>query len=122
MKHTPTPASRKPAMSNACPGRCWSGLAVAAAAVFVASATAVAQPGPPCAALPGHAKLRSALQAVVKEGKEANTGMGNQEWAAVVDRDGTVCAVVFSGPDRSAQWPGSRVIAAEKASTANALS
>jgi uncharacterized protein GlcG (DUF336 family) len=33
-----------------------------------------------------------------------------------------VCAVVFSGPDRGAQWPGSRAIAAEKASTANALS
>jgi len=30
--------------------------------------------------------------------------------------------VVFSGPDRGAQWPGSRVIAAEKASTTNALS
>jgi uncharacterized protein GlcG (DUF336 family) len=48
--------------------------------------------------------------------------MGNQEWAAVVNRDGIVCAVVFSGPDRSAEWPGSRLIAAEKASTANALS
>ena len=33
-----------------------------------------------------------------------------------------VCAVAFSGPDRSAEWPGSRVIAAEKASTANAMS
>jgi uncharacterized protein GlcG (DUF336 family) len=58
----------------------------------------------------------------VKEGKEANSGMGNPEWAAIVDRDGTVCAVVFSGPDRSAEWPGSRLIAAEKANTANALS
>jgi uncharacterized protein GlcG (DUF336 family) len=75
-----------------------------------------------CEKLPDHGKLQSALQAVVKEGKAANSGMGNQEWAAVVNRDGIVCAVVFSGPDRNAEWPGSRVIAAEKASTANALS
>jgi uncharacterized protein GlcG (DUF336 family) len=40
----------------------------------------------------------------------------------VVNRDGLVCAVVFSGPDRGAQWPGSRLIAAQKAHTANALS
>jgi uncharacterized protein GlcG (DUF336 family) len=72
--------------------------------------------------MPDHGKLQQTLQAVVKEGKEANSGLGNQEWAVLVDRDGIVCAVVFSGPDRSAEWPGSRVIAAEKASTANALS
>jgi hypothetical protein len=29
-------------------------------------------------------------------------------------------AVVFSGPDRIVEWPGSRMIAAEKANTANA--
>jgi uncharacterized protein GlcG (DUF336 family) len=75
-----------------------------------------------CGALPDHGKLRAALQAVVKLGQDVNTGLGNQEWAAVVNRDGLVCAVVFSGPERGAQWPGSRLIAAEKASTANALS
>lgn len=76
----------------------------------------------PCAGMPDHGKLQQTLQAVVKEGKEANSGLGNPEWAVLVDRDGIVCAVVFSGPDRSAEWPGSRVIAAEKANTANALS
>jgi len=75
-----------------------------------------------CENLPDHGALKAALTAAVKEGKEANSGMGNPEWAATVNRDGIVCAVVFSGPDRSAEWPGSRVIAAEKASTANALS
>jgi uncharacterized protein GlcG (DUF336 family) len=75
-----------------------------------------------CEKLPDHASLRAALQEVVKEGKTANSGMGNQEWAATVNRDGIVCAVVFSGPDRNAEWPGSRLIAAEKANTANALS
>src|SRR4051812_40149078 len=81
-----------------------------------------APPNPGCGSLPDHGRLRSALQSVIKEGQNANTGLGNQEWAAVVNRDGIVCAVVFSGPDRTVEWPGSRVIAAEKASTANALS
>lgn len=92
--------------------------------VTLTASVAWAQPKPPatCAGLPDHAKLKATLQAVVKEGKEKNTGMGNQEWAAVVNRDGLVCAVVYSGPDRSTQWPGSRLIAAEKANTANALS
>jgi uncharacterized protein GlcG (DUF336 family) len=40
----------------------------------------------------------------------------------VVNRDGEVCAVVFSGNDRGDQWPGSRVISAQKANTANAFS
>jgi uncharacterized protein GlcG (DUF336 family) len=39
-----------------------------------------------------------------------------------VDRDGVVCAVAFTGSDRGAQWPGSRVISAQKANTANAFS
>jgi uncharacterized protein GlcG (DUF336 family) len=94
---------------------------LALSAVPAAPADA-AEPALGCGALPSHAKLLAALQAVVKQGKDANTGMGNQQWGAVVNRDGLVCAVVFSGPDRSAQWPGSRVIAAEKAHTANALS
>jgi len=78
--------------------------------------------GPDCSALPDHGKLKQVLTAVVKEGKDANTGLGNEMWAVVVNRDGVFCAVVFSGPDRGAQWPGSRLIAAEKANTANALS
>jgi uncharacterized protein GlcG (DUF336 family) len=75
-----------------------------------------------CPVLPDHARLRGALVQIQKEGKEKNSGVGNHFWAVVVDRDGNVCSVVYSGPDRSAQWPGSRLIAAEKAHTANALS
>jgi uncharacterized protein GlcG (DUF336 family) len=75
-----------------------------------------------CAVLPDFSQLKSTLTAVVKEGAGANSGLGNQEWAAVVNRDGLVCAIVFTGPDRGSQWPGSRVIAAVKASTANAFS
>src|SRR5436189_1698118 len=43
-------------------------------------------------------------------------------WATVVNRDGVVCAVTFTGTDRGSQWPGSRVISAQKANTANAFS
>jgi uncharacterized protein GlcG (DUF336 family) len=75
-----------------------------------------------CSELPDYQKLKTALTSVVKQGKESNSGMGNQEWAALVNRDGIVCTVVFSGPDRSADWPGSSLIAAKKANTANALS
>lgn len=81
-----------------------------------------AQPKADCTGLPDAGRLRSALQAVVKEGAAKNGGMGNQEWAVVVNRDGVGCAVVFSGVTRSDEWPGSRMIAAEKANTANALS
>ncbi len=43
-------------------------------------------------------------------------------WGTVVNRDGVVCAVAFSGSDRGSQWPGSRAISAQKANTANAFS
>jgi uncharacterized protein GlcG (DUF336 family) len=96
------------------------------AALFVVAGlsapSARAQGKTGCAALPDAAKVRQALQAVVKQGHAANTGLGNEMWASVVDRDGVVCAVVFSGADRGSQWPGSRLIAAQKANTANAFS
>lgn len=43
-------------------------------------------------------------------------------WGVIVDRDGIVCAVAFTGINRGAQFPGSRIIAATKANTANAFS
>jgi len=48
--------------------------------------------------------------------------IGLNMWATTVNRDGIVCAVAFSGADRGEQWPGSRVISAQKANTANAFS
>lgn len=72
-----------------------------------------------CAQLPNHAALQSALNAAVAA--EAS-GLNLHMWATLVDRDGIVCAVAFSGADRGAQWPGSRVISAQKANTANAFS
>jgi uncharacterized protein GlcG (DUF336 family) len=43
-------------------------------------------------------------------------------WGTVVNRDGIVCAVAFTGADRGSEWPGSRVISAQKANTANSFS
>src|SRR5438132_3831647 len=93
-------------------------LGALAVAVIVLFATPIlAQSG--CAGLPDHAALRSALiSAVAAE----SSGLDNQMWATIVDRDGVVCAVAFSGGDRGAQWPGSRVISAQKANTATAVS
>jgi uncharacterized protein GlcG (DUF336 family) len=78
--------------------------------------------GPDCTGLPDAGRLKTVVQGVVSQGSSKNGGMGNQEWAVVVNRDGVVCAIVFSGTTRSDEWPGSRVIAASKASTANGLS
>ncbi len=72
-----------------------------------------------CAGLPTHGQLKAALDtAVLAE----TSGLNNHMWATVVNRDGVVCAVAFSGVNRAAQWPGSRVISAQKANTANAFS
>ena len=72
-----------------------------------------------CAGLPTQPELKAALIAAVAE--EAS-GLDFHMWATIVDRDGVVCAVAFSGANRGAQWPGSRVISAQKANTANAFS
>jgi uncharacterized protein GlcG (DUF336 family) len=69
--------------------------------------------------LPSHAVLRSQLQQIVEE---QNGGLGFDMWATILDRDGKVVDVVFSGETRGDQWPGSRVISAQKANTANAFS
>jgi uncharacterized protein GlcG (DUF336 family) len=72
-----------------------------------------------CGSLPGYAQLKSALTKAVADEK---SGLDFEMWATIVDRDGVVCAVAFSGADRASQWPGSRVISAQKANTANAFS
>lgn len=69
--------------------------------------------------LPDAATLAAALKAAV--GTD-NGGFEFDLWATLVDRDGVVRAVVYSGDERTSQWPGSRVISAQKANTANAFS
>ena len=72
-----------------------------------------------CGEVPGYNSLKAALvQAVADE----TSGLNNHMWATLVDRDGNVCAVAYSGANRGAQWLGSRVISAQKANTGNAFS
>jgi uncharacterized protein GlcG (DUF336 family) len=85
--------------------------------VCVMSLSAYAQNS--CGSLPGYTALKAALDAAVMA---ETSGLNLHMWATIVDRDGIVCAVAFSGTDRGAQWPGSRVISAQKANTANSFS
>jgi len=72
-----------------------------------------------CAALPSYADLKAALKSAQSL---PNGGFSLNMWGTIVNRDGVVCAVAFTGNDRGDQWPGSRVISAQKANTANAFS
>lgn len=85
----------------------------------LSSASVMASSQKDCRGLPDHAALKTALDAAVAT---ETSGLDFDMWATVVNRDGVVCAVAFSGGDRGAQWPGSRVISAQKANTANAFS
>jgi uncharacterized protein GlcG (DUF336 family) len=95
------------------------------AVAFACSVVGInAQPQPQpaasgCGSLPGYAELKAALDSATAT---ETSGLNNQMWATIVDRDGIVCAVAFSGVNRGAQWPGSRAISAQKANTANAFS
>src|SRR5260370_25867522 len=93
-------------------------LLVAAACAFAGmSATQLSddQGDSACSSLPGYAALKNALAAATAA---ETSGLNNQMWATLVNRDGVVCAVAFSGVNRGAQWPGSRAISAQKANTA----
>ena len=74
------------------------------------------------AGLPTWQQLKDALTAVQQGGTQGNGGLGFAMWGTVVDRNGTVVAVAFTGASLGDQWPASRVISAQKASTANSLS
>lgn len=90
-------------------------------ALFALGAGSIfAQPTPSdCSLLPTYAALKTALTTVQQQ---KNSGLGFNMWATIVNRDGFVCAVTFTGAGRGDQWPGSRVISAQKANTANAFS
>ncbi len=68
-----------------------------------------------------HAELEAALKGA-QSAATGNGGFGFHMWGTVVNRDGVVCAVARTGDDRGDQWPGSRVISAQKANTANSFS
>ena len=68
-----------------------------------------------CPATPSSRRLWKVRSAIYRVSKM-------RMWGTIVNRDGIVCAVAFTGEDRGDQWPGSRVISAQKANTANAFS
>jgi uncharacterized protein GlcG (DUF336 family) len=76
-----------------------------------------------CGGLPSHDALAKALREAVKpSGGPSNGGFDLNMWGTVVDVDGTVCAVAFTGKAFTDQFLGSRVVSAQKANTANAFS
>lgn len=79
-----------------------------------------------CAVLPSHSKLTAEVKAAVSAVRTGlagvKPGLGNDMWATVVGRDGGVCTVARTGSREGDQWPGSRVISAQKANTANLFS
>jgi uncharacterized protein GlcG (DUF336 family) len=89
------------------------------ATFFVFSAWAAGDDRNGCSALPSQAQLQTALVAATHT---ETSGLKMNMWGTIVDRDGTVCAVAFTGNNRGSQWPGSRVISAQKANTANSFS
>ena len=76
-----------------------------------------------CSGVPTPGQLKQLLVAAPSHGGEAG-GLfhGTRMWAAVVNRNGELCAFATSTPDATQVWPGSQAIAKAKAYTANAFS
>jgi hypothetical protein len=91
-------------------------LTIMAAAVLTAGIASAQSDN--CASLPDNNQLRKAL---VTARSAENSGLNAQEWATIVDRDGVVCAVAFSGNDRNSQMGIGRLSSAMRANTGNAF-
>lgn len=74
-----------------------------------------------CRDLPSETQLRQWMQASAGE-SAGGLFEGSRMWAAVVNRDGELCAWTTSTADPRGVWPGSQAIAKSKAYTANAFS
>ena len=87
--------------------------------IVVSGGAAYAASDNDCSQLPTHSDLKAALTTARNA---SNGGFNLDMWGTIVNRDGVVCAVAFTGADRGSEWPGSRVISAQKANTSNAFS
>jgi len=100
-------------------------LFLAVTAILIALPTANAQKlsSASCQNLPSESQLRQLLVQAQNVNKPIG-GLfdGMRMWAAVVNRDGAVCAFNTSTGDATQVWPGSQAIAKSKAYTANAFS
>ncbi len=86
--------------------------------IFMAITPAMAK-STTCSDLPDQTALKTAL---TEARKTDNGGLNLDMWGTIVDRSGTVCAIAYTGESEDSQWPGSRIISAQKANTANAFS
>jgi len=124
--------------------RCLVGIALAAAlGGFTACSRAESRPsiGGPAETQPGSAReqsrgpregvapadcrnddLKKWLREAPSQGEAGGLFSGKMEWAAVVNRQGEICATAAATDDAASAWPGSQAIAKAKAYTANAYS
>jgi uncharacterized protein GlcG (DUF336 family) len=79
-------------------------------------------PSKECSDLPSSDDLKGWLKQAPTQGEAGGFAGGRYEWAAIVDREGKLCALAVSSDDPAASWPGSQAIAKAKAYTANAFS
>ncbi len=94
-------------------------LVAVASLIFLTGQGVAAPPEQVCGSgLPSHAELTAAL---TQARNDDNGGFNLDMWATIVNRDGVVCGVTFTGNDRGDQWPGSRVNAAKRAKAVLAL-
>jgi uncharacterized protein GlcG (DUF336 family) len=77
---------------------------------------------PGCEEVPSSQELERYLKVVPDENEAGGLAHGKAEWAAVVNRQGVLCAIAVSMPDPAEAWPGSQSVAKAKAFTANAYS
>ena len=75
-----------------------------------------------CGSLPSADDLKKWLRDTPAQAEAGGLMSGRMEWAAVVSRQGVVCAAAAATDDPSSAWPGSQAIAKAKAYTANAYS
>src|ERR1700685_2317702 len=76
-------------------------------------------PAPNCQGLPSATQL-AALLTSVPSASAGGVFAGTRMWAAVVNRNGVLCAYATNQNDPTQVWPGSQSIAKAKAYTANA--
>jgi uncharacterized protein GlcG (DUF336 family) len=75
-----------------------------------------------CGDLPSANDLKKWLREAPNESEAGGLMSGKMEWAAVVNRQGEVCATAVATDDPASAWPGSQAISKAKAYTANAYS
>jgi uncharacterized protein GlcG (DUF336 family) len=79
--------------------------------------------GAACKHLPSADDLKKWLRtAPGVEGEAGGLFSGQMEWAAIVNRQGVICATAVATDDPASAWPGSQAISKAKAYTANAYS